>query len=83
MDLNQRSISIVQNNLSALTENMIQLTKRVDVNSFLMTDSSSNLKSYAEAVVGNGVCCDQLRSIIKEEDQNRRIEDQEDNEKKI
>ena len=82
-DLNHRSISVFQNNVSSLTENMIQLTKRVDENSSLLTDSSSNLKSYAEAVVGNGVSCEQIRSIIKEEDNNRRVEDQEDNEKKL
>ena len=81
-DLNSSGFNEIRANLTALTDNMVQLNKKVEANASLIVDSTAGLKTYAEASSNKDPTCEQLRSLLKEDNAMRKLAAEEEVEKK-
>ena len=81
-DLNSSGFNDIRANLTALTDNMVQLNKKVEANASLFVDSTAGLKTYAEASSNKDHTCEQLRSLLKEDNAMRKLAAEEEVEKK-
>ena len=81
-DLNSSGFNDIRANLTALTDNMVQLNKKVEANASLFVDSTAGLKTYAEASSNKDHTCEQLRSLLKEDNAMKKLAAEEEVEKK-
>ena len=75
-------INELRANVLELTSCMAQLNKRVEESTTTLAENSSYLKSYAGAASEGGITCDQVRTLLKEEEDSRKTTALKESEKK-